>query len=89
MSAKIVHYPAPARAFNKEELRAVFAKFSSGDPIMQALRQILVERLVEAMVDSTEPHLTERTAGIVAGRTQEILSLQNELAEMHSTIITP
>jgi hypothetical protein len=89
MSAKVVYYPAPARAFNKEELRAIFAKFSPGDPVIQAFRQILVERLVEATVDSTEPHLTERTAGIVAGRTQEILSLQNELAEMHATIITP
>jgi hypothetical protein len=81
MKAPLIYYPAPEKALTNEEINHIFGLFAPTDPIMVAFRQILVERLVLATVDAVEPSLTERTAGMVAGRIQEISSLQQELAD--------
>lgn len=80
---KVIFYPAPEKALSPDEIKQVFARFSEKDDIMVALRQILTMRLANATQESTEPDLTERTAGIAAGRLTEISELQDELAGYH------
>lgn len=74
-----IFYPAPVTPLTIEEIKHTFSQFHAGDPIMVALRQILAERLAGATADNIEPRLNERQAGMVAGRMQEISSLQDEL----------
>ena len=82
-SPTVIFYPAPALPLTRDEIQHVFAQFAPGDPIMVALRQILAERLAAATGDNLEPRLNERLAGMVAGRMQEISSLQQEFETLH------
>lgn len=79
---KAIYYPAPTRPLERAEIQQAFAQFAAGDPIIVAFRQILAERLAAAVVDSTDPRLDVRGAGIAAGRITEIASLQQELANL-------
>jgi hypothetical protein len=76
----VVYYPAPAAALTSEDLRGTFATLHRSDPLPRALNQILSERLAAATIAVTDPRLSERAAGICAGRIAEIASLQAELA---------
>ena len=66
----VVYYPAPSAALTSEDLRGTFATLHRSDPLPRAAATIAV----------TDPRLSERAAGICAGRIAEIASLQAELA---------
>lgn len=76
----VVYYPAAATPLTPADLRASFAALHVSDPVPRALYQILSERLAAATIASTAPRLSEREAGLCAGRIAEIASLQAELA---------
>lgn len=76
----VVYYPAPQTPLTSDDLRETFATLHRSDPLPRALNQILSERLAAATIASTVPKLTEREAGICAGRITEIAGLQAELA---------
>ena len=75
-----VYDPAPATPLTSEDLRATFATLHRSDPLPRALNQILSERLAAATIAVTDPRLSERAAGMCAGRIAELASLQAELA---------
>ena len=76
----VVYYPALATPLTSEDLRATFATLHRSDPLSRALNQILSERLAAATIAVTDPRLSERAAGMCAGRIAELASLQAELA---------
>ena len=76
----VVYYPAASTPLSHADLRATFATLHRSDPLPRALNQILSERLAAATIACTAPRLSEREAGLCAGRIAEIASLQAELA---------
>jgi hypothetical protein len=76
---QIVYYPAPQKIYAPEEVREVFAPLAPGDPLAVVLRQILQQRLANAMVDAATVKATEREAGHAGGRIQELMDLSSEL----------
>lgn len=67
------------KAMTREEIAEAFAPLSVSDPLARALLQILAERQIQATVSSTDPRLSEREAGIAAGRITEVLDLSREV----------
>ncbi len=80
----VVFYPSAGPLLSREEMNEIFAKFSPGDDIMVAFRQILAQRLAQATSDNIDPKLNERAAGMIAGRMQEVSEIQSELASFHA-----
>lgn len=76
---KIVYYPAPPKAYSKEELREIFCKFHVNDPIIAAIKQIFQVRFANASLDAAQLRLTEREAGHAGGRIHEITDFREEL----------
>ena len=80
--SKIIYITQPEPPLTREEIAKLFGKMSPRDPLPRALRQILQERLAQAISDGAGDKLAERSAGHVAGRTAELLELVQELAQL-------
>jgi hypothetical protein len=83
MSApKVVYYPAPTRSFTGEEIAETFSRHAGNDGIVMVMHFMLQQRLAQATIDSTDAKLTEREAGIVAGRIQELTNFQWQISQL-------
>jgi hypothetical protein len=78
-SAQIVYYPAPPKVYSPEEMREVFSRFHTNDPVIAVLKQIFQVRFANAAIDAAALALTEREAGHVGGRIAEITDFRREL----------
>lgn len=85
MSTKAVYFIETEKPLGREDIEKLFAKMGPRDPIPRALRQILLERVAAATVDVTAEKLTEREAGIAAGRLSELLAVVEQLTSLVST----
>lgn len=78
----VAWYAAPETPLGAGELAERIGAAMVLQPKLEAaFRQLLAERLASATVASVDGRLSEREAGIAAGRLAEIMSLQGELAK--------
>jgi hypothetical protein len=77
--AKVVYLPNPGRVYSPAELKEIFSKYSVGDVLEVALRQIFSQRFASAAIDAAQVNITERAAAHAAGRIQEVLDMRDEL----------
>lgn len=80
-ATRVVYYPSPGKVFSSAELMEIFSRFSPGDEVILALRQIFQARFASAALDAAAPNMTERAAGHAGGRIQEITDFRNELLQ--------
>lgn len=78
----IVFVNLPGRPLAKEEIDQIIGRISRSDEQWNALFQFFQRRMYAALIESTAGRLTEREAGIAAGRVAEINGIMEELAEM-------
>lgn len=77
--ARVVYLPNPGRIYSPEELKEIFSKYSVGDVLEVALRQIFSQRFASAAIDAAQVNIPDRAAAHAAGRIQEVLDMRDEL----------
>jgi hypothetical protein len=79
---KEIHYHVVEPPQTQDEIQEAFSRVGRDDALARSLRWILQQRLANAVIASTEAKLTDREAGIAAGRIEEIMDLQAQISEL-------
>ena len=78
----IIYYPAPETPLTRPEMMETIGTALDGSPkLMQAIRQLIAERLAYATSECAVSDLSERAAGHAGGRLSALTSLQHEFAQ--------
>jgi len=86
---QIVFVNLPGRPLSDAEIGAIIGRLSRSDEQWNALFQFYQRRMLKAIAESTEPRLTEREAGIAAGRAAEVNETMGILAGYLDAAVKP